>query len=261
MHLDDGSISQSCMWCLVNATPQITSTSGFILKDTLNWIKIQGNYLANGTENHLTIGSFKNDSFVNYITLDTIHPAGVSEYTIDDVSVIESSTKIHVNDTTINKGDTITIGKSIEGMPVDWYDINGNLLAASSTINISPTTTTSYVVKMDLCGNVSYDTVVVSVSTGVEQLAFESGQLVVYPNPASQLIVISHQLLVNTIEITNVLGRILMVRQAHHNGITVVGHAEERSISINVETLPSGIYFIKATDKNGNLKVGKFVKE
>jgi hypothetical protein len=31
--------------------------------------------------------------------------------------------------------------------------------------------------------------------------------------------------------------------------------------SIDVSSLPNGIYFIKATDMNGNMMNGKFVKE
>jgi hypothetical protein len=53
----------------------------------------------------------------------------------------------------------------------------------------------------------------------------------------------------------------MMVRQAHQDVGSLVGHAEERSISINVSILPNGIYFIKATDEKGNVSNGKFVKE
>jgi hypothetical protein len=263
-YLDNGSISTT-YGGLVNVIPQVENPQHNIITDTVDWTKIQGCFTANGTESYLTLGNFYPDSQVDTASAPYNPNYGVvnnSSYFIDDVSVIESTATIKAdNDTIINKGDTITLGKSIEGMPIDWYDLQGNLLAASSTLKVSPSITTSYVVKMDLCGNVSYDTVTVSVSTGVEQLAFESGQLVVYPNPVSQSLVISHQSLVYTIEVMDVLGRILMVRQAHHDGISVFGHADEGSISINVETLPSGIYFIKATDEKGNVKVGKFVKE
>jgi hypothetical protein len=95
------------------------------------------------------------------------------------------------------------------------------------------------------------------VVSGVEEV--ENSRLSIYPNPVSQSLVISHQSLVNTVEVMDVLGRILMVRQAQHDGVG--GHAEERSISIDVETLPNGIYFIKATDINGNVMNGKFIKE
>jgi hypothetical protein len=32
-------------------------------------------------------------------------------------------------------------------------------------------------------------------------------------------------------------------------------------LKLNISNLPQGIYFIKATDKNGNVLNGKFVKE
>ncbi|MFM2049172.1 MAG: Secretion system C-terminal sorting domain, partial [Bacteroidota bacterium] len=187
-------------------------------------------------------------------------PSVTSEYLFDDVSVVESNSKIKAdNDTIINKGDTISLGKSIEGMPVDWYDLQGNLLAASSTINISPTTTTSYVVKMDLCGNVTYDTVTVSVSTGFEELAFESGHLEVYPNPCGEkLLVTGYQLLGNTVEIMDVLGRVMLRNEAYNQKINKLS---TQQLQLDVSALQNGIYFIKATDTNGNVMNGKFVKE
>jgi hypothetical protein len=54
------------------------------------------------------------------------------------------------------------------------------------------------------------------------------------------------------LEITDVLGRICIAPSP-------LERAGVRSI--DVSTLPSGIYFIKATDKNGNVMNGKFVKE
>jgi hypothetical protein len=105
---------------------------------------------------------------------------------------------------------------------------------------------------------------------GVQEVANTKEGLVIYPNPASQSIVISHQLLVNTIEVTDVLGRTKMVRQAHHNGDVLavspspLERAGVRSLvgfEIDVSTLSNGIYFIKATDEKGNIMNAKFVKE
>jgi hypothetical protein len=76
-------------------------------------------------------------------------------------------------------------------------------------------------------------------------------KLEVYPNPATQSIVISHQSLVNTIEVTDLLGRALKTITNIQSSIT----------NIQVDELPSGIYFIKATDTNGNVMNSKFVKE
>ncbi|MFM2225990.1 MAG: Secretion system C-terminal sorting domain, partial [Bacteroidota bacterium] len=90
-----------------------------------------------------------------------------------------------------------------------------------------------------------------------EQFTVGSGQLVVYPNPASQSIVISHQYPklnweVNTIEVTNLLGQKQNI---------IVERLNTENCQLNTENLPSGIYFIKATDTKGNVKNGKFVKQ
>jgi hypothetical protein len=250
-YLDNGAISTT-YGGLVNVTPQVENPRHHIIVDTVNWTKVQGCFTANGTESYLTLGNFYPDSLTDTMSVPYV-PHGLvdnASFFIDDVSVLESNSIITVdNDTTITQGDTITLGKILEGMPIDWYDLQGNLLAASSTIKVSPSFTTSYVVKMDLCGNVSYDTVTVSVATGVEQLATGSSKLEVYPNPASQSLVISHQSLVNTIEVTNVLGQ---------SCISIINYKSE---IIDVEALPKGIYFLKATDTNGNTINGKFVKE
>jgi hypothetical protein len=258
-YLDNGSVNASCWSCLVNGgvIPQVENPQHNIITDTVNWTKIQGCFKASGTESYLTLGNFYPDSLVDTASAPYNPNYGVvnnSSYFIDDVSVIESNSIIKAdNDTIINKGDTITLGKSIEGMPVDWYDLQGNLLAASSTLKVHPITTTSYVVKMDLCGNVSYDTVTVNVSTGVEKLEFESGQLVVYPNPASnELICKCANMLINTIEVSDVLGRLYAI-PPFERGLG--------GLELNILTLPNGIYFIKASDVKGNVMNGKFVKE
>jgi hypothetical protein len=93
---------------------------------------------------------------------------------------------------------------------------------------------------------------------GVEEIGVS--KLEVYPNPASQSIVISHQSLVNAIEVTDLLGRTCIIPPLQ--GFESRSNREGKGdLLINVETLPQGIYFIKATDTNGNISVGKFVKE
>jgi hypothetical protein len=87
---------------------------------------------------------------------------------------------------------------------------------------------------------------------GVENIKERKNELVVYPNPVgSHLSVYSNQFEVNTIEVTDVLGRILKTISNIQSSIT----------NIQVDELPSGIYFIKATDSKRNIMNGKFVKE
>ncbi len=57
-YLDDGSIDggQDSVGCAAPQTeyvPQVFETS--IINDTLNWVKVQGSFVANGTEKFITI--------------------------------------------------------------------------------------------------------------------------------------------------------------------------------------------------------------
>ncbi len=74
--------------CLINAIPQINNLAGKILKDTINWVSVSDTMTAQGGEQFITIGNFKNDSLT---LLDTVnyYPAGCAYYLIDDVSVME----------------------------------------------------------------------------------------------------------------------------------------------------------------------------
>ncbi|MEY4875162.1 MAG: hypothetical protein RL708_311, partial [Bacteroidota bacterium] len=88
---------------------------------------------------------------------------------------------------------------------------------------------------------------------GVGEVVERNG-LIVYPNPASQSLVISYQSPesnreVNTIDVKDILGRTC---------ISILNHKSE---IINIEFLPSGIYFIKATDEKGNQLNAKFIKQ
>lgn len=74
-------------------SPQIMNTQGNILSDTLNWILIQGEFVAQGGEKYITIGNFKDD---NNTTLATILGATqeLGYYYIDDVSVTDCTVSI-----------------------------------------------------------------------------------------------------------------------------------------------------------------------
>jgi hypothetical protein len=116
-----------------------------------------------------------------------------------------------------------------------------------------------YLLKVDKYGCLQYNC---QQWDGVEEVVNYSNKeveaLVVYPNPASQSIVISHQPLVNAIEVTDVLGRVILRNEASNQQIN---NSSTQQIQFDVSSLPNGIYFIKATDTKGNMMNGKFVKE
>jgi hypothetical protein len=244
---------------LIPLVPQITSN--IAITDTQHWVKIQGSFIANGTENRIAIGNF-NDSAHTILQQVSTTFMGYPEYALDDISVVAVGSSIYAGkDTAISYGKAITLGAGItDGLPCEWYNSSGALLNGGSNPIVKPTTTTFYTVTMDLCGTITTDTLHVKVwPLGVEELG-GSHDIILYPNPApNQLTVISNQLTVNTIEVMDVLGRVMLSLSNQINSTSKIEHQKE--IQIDISDLANGIYFIKATNEKGNVSVGKFVKE
>jgi|GEM_PF-2112586 len=161
-YLDDGSMDTTadCGLPQTSHIPQIVEDT--IIKDSLNWVKVQGSFIANGTERFITIGNFYDSAHTAHIVMNYGYYA---YYLLDDVSVIASNATAYAGpDVSVGTGDTAYIGvtENGDGMPCYWY-VMGNATAIDSggRIAVTPDTTTTYVVAMDLCGTITYDTVTV----------------------------------------------------------------------------------------------------
>jgi uncharacterized repeat protein (TIGR01451 family) len=135
-----------------------------------------------------------------------------------------------------------------------WYDCMQHQLiqnANDDTLKVIQSGAYAVIVQDSLtyCSDTSNcRTIVIS---GVEEV--ESSRFSIYPNPCGEkLLVTGYSLLVNTIEITDVLGRVVF--QQIKNSLT-------QQIQIDVSSLSNGLYFIKATDDKGFSQTAKFVKE
>jgi hypothetical protein len=90
-------------------------------------------------------------------------------------------------------------------------------------------------------------------SSMVNNIEKGASRLYVYPNPVlNQLTVSNNNYSINSIEVSNVLGQ--------QQNVSVEKLTTENCL-LKTSNLPSGIYFIKATDSKGNIMNGKFVKE
>jgi hypothetical protein len=101
VYLDDGSVitggqlGDSCFAPRTWVVPQVSAQ--MVITDTANWVKIQGSFIANGTERFITIGNFKDKAHTTYqirqptITINPTSPNYTADYLIDDISVMESS--------------------------------------------------------------------------------------------------------------------------------------------------------------------------
>ncbi|HRD41101.1 MAG TPA: T9SS C-terminal target domain-containing protein, partial [Bacteroidia bacterium] len=109
VYLGDNSIDtiKYCNMPLTYLSPQITNTLG-VINDTINWIKIENTFVANGTEKYLVIGNFNSDIVTSSTYSSTGIGSGVwSEYMIDDVSVIDFNLPAYAGpDKNINLGDS-----------------------------------------------------------------------------------------------------------------------------------------------------------
>ncbi len=249
--IDAGQDSVGCASPHPSFIPQVYTNA--VIDDTTNWVKIQGNFTATGIERFITIGNFFDAD-----NTDTVrqHPHTANYYTwylIDDVSVIESTaTAFAGTDALIGLGDTIHIGSTEEGMPCEWYVLGGTTpIGYGGGIDVHPSTTTSYVVMLDLCGHITYDTVkIYVVPAGVSSLGFPTDLIRLYPSPATNQLHIDHAANC-TITITDITGNFW--QQTH-----LLTEKETTDIS----TLPPGTYIATLTDdKTGDRVIKRMVKE
>lgn len=115
----------------INATPQVEAPNK-IYKDTLNWEKIEGEFIAQGGEKHLTMGNFH---LINDTDTLKINDLGMNIYSlcslyyIDDVSVICLDCTVGINEQEQSKNvfynnSTNTLSVSKQGSLV-IYNMQG----------------------------------------------------------------------------------------------------------------------------------------
>ncbi len=67
-------------------TPQVESPANVFLSDATNWMQISGSFVAAGGEDHIIIGSFRDDANTNTVPGPSVWPGG-AYYFVDAVSV------------------------------------------------------------------------------------------------------------------------------------------------------------------------------
>jgi hypothetical protein len=139
--------------------PQFETPENVFFADTVNWVPITFEYLAQGGERYVTIGNFQPDSLTHTQLPDTINNYCCSYYFIDDVSLVEckgnaidenpalkainiypnpafNSFNIQYNSTIVN---TVFELYSIDGKMLDSVQLQGQSgLYTYSTDNLTP---------------------------------------------------------------------------------------------------------------------------
>jgi hypothetical protein len=167
-----------------------------MLTDTLGWMKVQGSFVASGTERFLTLGNFKTTAATTRSIMPTsptfTYQRNVSEYYFDDISVIDIDLPAYAGGhKSCFAGDSVYLGRPREVGLDDactWYKWPNLSLAfdsAKAGIWVKPVGTETYVLRQEICGHVKWDTVYVYPdAVGFkEQLQLEQA-LRIYPQPS-----------------------------------------------------------------------------
>lgn len=262
VYLDDGKINSevdSANKEILTLTPQIYTNT--VIKDTMNWTKIEGSFVAKGNETYITIGNFfPNDSVSTEVTNYWFTLPQYSYYLIDDVSVVAIDSKANAGvDRWVELGKTTQIGpvedSTARGMDCKWY-YKGKLIDSGNVITVNASSikyaVDTYVVVQNVCGNITRDTMLLkTVGLGMSEMNIEN-TFSIYPNPSNgnvsvSCFVISKESI--TAKVYDLLGRIVHQELLNFNN-------KEATLELNI---PSGSYILELKDEAGNVQRERIV--
>ena len=132
-----------------------------------------------------------------------------------------------------------------------WSPLGSN----SNTVVVSPSISTNYVLIGSNDGicfpSTNVSILVTPCAIGIEEL-YNSNQASIYPNPAISILNIEFNTVFNhpIFKLSNAVGEIV-IEKGLNNKVS----------KLNIEELPSGIYFYKIVNGATTIKVGKLVKQ
>ena len=85
---DSLKVNQGSTFQVINVIPQFETPEFLYFTDTANWVKVEGEFMAQGGERFFTIGNFRDSNNTNFISVQNNGwQYEVAGYFIDDVSV------------------------------------------------------------------------------------------------------------------------------------------------------------------------------
>ena len=245
--------------------PQVQWDTTQCFTDTLNWVKISGTFVAQGGEQYLTIGNFKDGNHLIKKGLQSNFTQGFgtvisrffSHILIDDVALYELPTpQLQSNAITIcPNADTLVLGDTASIQTRYQWFANGTAIDTTSFIKVKPTQTTTYVLQSTNCTTTS-QTIVVTYSASCEPVVVVEPIIpnVFTPNNDSINDVWRFSLgkgnVLKDIAIFNRWGNLIYQKTNNLSQTTVLWDGRTTS----GEETPNGVYFyiLQYTDANGD---------
>jgi len=225
----------------ISVIPQIEFNPDSIFLDTMNWVRISGEFVASGGEGFIAIGNFYDDDETD--TISHLGSSIVAYYYIDDVAVYEIADCVTGNDVTICYKDSIQLGTApTPGVSYLWLPTYGLNNPNISNPTASPDTTITYTLSQMECDVVSTSAVTVTVDQGchtapaivIPTILYGDQELFIFGLEAN-----------SNLEIFDVAGRLIYSEFDYQNGFW----------STN---LAAGIYVARLTRPNGEQIGQKF---
>lgn len=261
-YLDNGAIDSTshCGLPQTQVNPQITNVAGPIT-DTLHWTKVEGSFIATGTERFITIGNFRDTTTTTKIRVPYNGRNGYDFgtcYFIDDVAIVESDLAADAGPDTHVANDSVYIGRPMsDAIWCDWRVLGSStIIGQGPGINVKPKVRTRYVVTQNLCGNITRDTVTVDVwPAGVNNVNGKEQRYVLTPNPVQGVIHVSQSIVDERpvqLSLCEASGRVVYSQSVQfQNG----------QCSVDLPSLAVGFYIVRLQDGWGNGYVMKMVKQ
>lgn len=144
---------------------------------------------------------------------------------------------------------TLTADDVDEEVEYRWYNQSGDTLAVSQSVTVTPTATQQYrlEVKAQSDGVKDFDTVIITVVQGMI--------VSLTPNPATDEIAVVSGL---TVDVANA---VLVVTNATGSTVMTVPVGSTNTTTLNLQGLPSGLYYIQLIAANRIYDTKTFVKQ
>jgi hypothetical protein len=188
----------------------------FLINDTANWMKIQGSFIANGTESYVTLGNFLHDSVMLKAIemtcggLVTFHGQNIL---IDNASLIPLDITNWLQATYYPpNADSVWVGlDKLDYADGKWYDVNMNYITTGPGFWYKGTIEggKQFIHEIDVCGSPRFDTTTL-IEAPLSIATTGSKNVVVYPNPASTQVTISNIQQAATFKLVNALGNTVL---------------------------------------------------